>query len=61
MVVGIGEFFKVKVWNFSNYIVDGWFEGGWSVFVGDVVYQFVKGVIYCQFGGYFGNWEIGGF
>lgn len=38
MVVSIGEFFEVEVRNFSNYIVDGWFEGGWSTFVSDVVY-----------------------
>lgn len=61
MVVSIGEFFEVEVRNFSNYIVDGWFEGGWSTFVSDVVYQFVEGVIYCQFCCYFSNWEIGCF
>lgn len=61
MVVGVGEFFEVKVWDFSDYVVNGWFKGSWGVVVGDVVYQFVKGIIYCQFGCYFSNWEVGGF
>ena len=60
-VIGAGEFFEVKAWDFSDHVVDGRLEGSRGTAAGDVVHQLVEGVTYRQLGCHFGNRETGGF
>ena len=59
-VVGAGEFFEVKAWDFSDHVVDGRFKGSRGAAAGDVVHQLVKGITYRQLGCHFSNREAGG-